>query len=101
MTTPAEWRRIIDAGPYRCDGCGVLMDYPGEHVARCPHEVVEVVIHPEEMYHLHGKAISGLRHSHPLRDGESRDEPDHEHEPVYDKDADRHNYGRAVYWRPQ
>jgi len=36
-------------------------------------------IYPEGWFHLHGKALSGLRHSHPLRDGEDADHPDHEH----------------------
>jgi hypothetical protein len=37
-------------------------------------------IHPEDWRHLHGKALSGHRHSHRLRPGESVDEPDHWHE---------------------
>lgn len=39
----------------------------------------------EDEYHLHGKAISGHRHAHRLRPGESRDDPDHVH---HDEDLD-------------
>lgn len=43
-------------------------------------ERVEVLAYPEEWFHLHGKALSGLRHSHPLKDGEDPDKPWHYHE---------------------
>ncbi len=60
-----------------------------------------VSAYPGEWYHLHGKAISGLRHSHPLRDGEDRDDPAHYHEggdllPI-GGDEDRRGVGRALY----
>lgn len=66
-------------------------------------EIVEVTAYPEHWLHLHGKAISGCRHSHPLRTGESRDAPDHHHEgdPAAetgeDGYVDQRGLGRAVY----
>lgn len=44
------------------------------------HERVEVSAMPEEWLHLHGKALSGLRHSHPLKPGEDVSSPWHDHE---------------------
>lgn len=66
------------------------------------HERVEVVAYPEEWLHLHGKALSGLRHSHPLRPGESVDEPWHYHEGELAEDVpegvDDRGYGAALYF---
>lgn len=69
--------------------------------------VVPVVAYPEEWFHLHGKALSGLQHSHPLRDGEDPDDPDHRHagEDADDEtqarwseqDIDRRGDGPALY----
>ena len=68
-------------------------------------ERVEVQAYPEDWYHLHGKAISGLRHSHPLKLGEDRDEPWHDHEgewiPSIAATApgeDRRGVGAALYF---
>lgn len=69
------------------------------------YERVEVAAYPEDWYHLHGKALSGMRHSHPLRDGEDPDEPDHDHEGEYTLprggEVDRRGVGAALYPIPQ
>lgn len=52
------------------------------------------IVYPEEWFHLHGKAMSGHRHSHPMRPGEDCDDPDHDH-PVGDPD------GPADYPHPE
>jgi hypothetical protein len=73
----------------------VLTNYPNEHEGWDQHPIPaeDFPIYPEELFHLHGKALSGVRHAHPLRDGESRDEPDHEHEGDEEDET-----GRAIYW---
>lgn len=64
-------------------------------------ERVEVAAYPEEWYHLHGKAMSGLRHSHPLRNGEDQDNPWHDHEGEFTLphggEVDRRGVGVALY----
>ena len=70
------------------------------------HEIrMEVFAYPEKWQHLHGKALSGLRHSHLLKPGESADDPDHMHEGELDEshsdmDSDhKHSQGcgAAIY----
>lgn len=64
-------------------------------------ERVEVQAYPEEWQHLHGKSMSGLRHSHPLKPGEDPDEPWHDHEGYFtlpwDSEVDRRGVGAALY----
>lgn len=65
-------------------------------------ERIEVIAYPEECLHLHGKAISGLRHSHPLKPGENPDDPWHDHEGEFGMcdvpdGADRRGAGAALY----
>lgn len=78
-----------------CPKCGVERmvgtDGYDEHSVLCPTAVDVNPIYPEEMFHLHGKAISGERHSHPLREGESVDDPDHYH-------SESRAVGKAIYW---
>lgn len=81
-----------------CPKCGEVEEQWSEHTEICP-TYVEVNSYPEAWYHLHGKGISGLRHSHPLRDGESVDDPDHDHEGgPEDPEVDQRGIGRAIYW---
>ena len=58
-------------------------------------------MYDEDLLHLHGKALSGLRHSHPLRESESRDDPDHHHAGYdllsWNADVDRRGVGAPVY----
>lgn len=66
-------------------------------------EPVEVLAYPDDLLHLHGKAMSGLRHSHPLKPGEDRDEPWHDHEGEWDPTLatgaeDRRGVGAALYF---
>jgi hypothetical protein len=66
-------------------------------------EVVQVVAYGDELLHLHGKALSGLRHSHPLKPGENRDAPWHDHEGEWDRslagsDEDPRGVGAALYF---
>lgn len=64
-------------------------------------ERVEVDAYPDEWRHLHGKALSGLRHTHPLRPGEDPDEPWHTHEGEFTLppggNVDRRGVGAALY----
>lgn len=86
--------------PIVCPACGVAMPYPGYHNEGHP-DAIDVVAYPEQWLHLHGKAISGLRHSHPLRDGKRRHAPDHDHEGPRDQrdPRDPRGVGRAIYYR--
>lgn len=93
-------------------GCDVqVVLVPRERLSSPEYERIEVESYGEELFHLHGKSLSGLRHSHPLRPGENVDSPDHIHEgddawltdsiwndAVEVPDGvDRRGYGAALY----
>lgn len=65
-------------------------------------ERVEVVAYPEEMFHRHGKALSGVYHAHPLKSGENPNDPWHDHEGEFGmcdvpEGVDRRSVGAALY----